>query len=227
MSLRTATSPLTRPLRCVIGLTGAAGAGKDTCGELLKPLGFRTLAFADPLRAEVHLAFNIDPSVFAHPDVKEQNLAQLAIWRSTDSAFVNAMLLLGHDVDLPRSPRWIMQRWGTEYRRTQNPGYWIRRLVNRIINDRQQGFGAHVITDVRLPNEADAVRALQGRIFRVHRPLVARLQADTRTHESERAPVTDDGVVHNDGGLDHLRSELFHLVVGVGVWSQPTDAAAA
>jgi hypothetical protein len=215
-----------RPLRCVIGLTGAAGAGKDTCAALLAPLGFRALAFADPLRAEIQAAFGIDPSLFTDPDVKEQSIQQLAICRSADAGFVSAMFLLGHDLDAPRSPRWVMQRWGTEYRRTQDSGYWTRKLIDRVIDDRQSGFGIHVITDVRLPNEADTVNGLAGKVLRVHRPLTTRLDSDTRGHASESAYIPEHAVIHNDGNLDHLRNELLRVVPAIGVWTNLSAAAA-
>ena len=34
----------------LIGLMGAAGAGKDTVGEILTRRGWQQMAFADPLR---------------------------------------------------------------------------------------------------------------------------------------------------------------------------------
>jgi hypothetical protein len=221
-ALHDPTHPEIRPLRCLIALTGAAGAGKDTCARLLEPLGFRALAFADPLRAEVHAAFGIDPVALTHTYQKEQPITQLAIHRCTDGAFVSAMYLEGHDLEAPRSPRWILQRWGTEYRRKQAPNYWTNKLLHRVIDDRANGHGAHVITDLRFENEADTVRSLAGRVLRVYRPDAPQLRADTGAHASEHAQITEHAVVHNCGNLEHLHEELMRVITTVGVWSFPS-----
>ena len=51
----------------------------------------------------------------------------------------------------------VLQAWGTEFRRSQNVDYWVKKLEERIVDERQiagDGLVApSVVTDVRFPNE--------------------------------------------------------------------------
>ena len=62
------------------------------------------------------------------------------------------------------------------------------------------------ISDVRFPNEADAIRAFGGLVVRVERPGVGPING----HESEIAldGYDFDLVVVNDGTLDELTDEM-------------------
>lgn len=53
----------TRPMP-LLGLTGAAGAGKDAVGNILKASGWRGMAFADALRIEAAQAWALDIRLF-------------------------------------------------------------------------------------------------------------------------------------------------------------------
>lgn len=61
--------------------------------------------------------------------------------------------------------RALLQWWGTEYRRAQDPDYWVKKTVERI-----QASDAEtvVLTDVRYANEAKAVRDMGGLVILVH-----------------------------------------------------------
>jgi ribosomal protein S11 len=72
------------------------------------------------------------------------------------------------------------------------------------------------ITDVRFDNEAAAVRAAGGRVFRVVRSGDSCLAAETAAHASE-AGVSDalvDGVIVNSGSLDDLRDAVVEAILG-------------
>ena len=205
----------------LLGLTGRAGAGKDTCAQLLHEHGFASIAFADALRAEVAEAWRIDPRMLADRDTKEWAIPALALTNCTDWRFVHALIgasgaLSPEDMTAPRSPRWVMQRWGTEYRRRQNTLYWTDIVARWVGQQREQALQAHrpallCITDVRFLNEASLVRALGGHVVQVHRPDLPELPTDTREHESE-APIITQVAVHNDGNLEHLRAELARVL---------------
>lgn len=53
----------------------------------------------------------------------------------------------------------ILQWWGTELRRSSDSEYWVKRLYEEIERDKPE---VALITDVRFPNEGDAVRARGG-----------------------------------------------------------------
>lgn len=209
--------PNTTPAGLLLGFTGFAGSGKDTCAELLRPMGFRSIAFADALRREVAEAFRIDPRMLTDRHTKEWPIDALALGRCTDPRFgpaVDKAAANPESVDLlaPRSPRWVMQQWGTEYRRAQEPSYWLDVVTRWVGVERRlaqaEGRAALLcITDVRFDNEARMVRALGGRVLSVHRPDLKPMAADTEEHASEQV-LKGCEVVHNDGDIQHLAAEL-------------------
>ena len=67
------------PLR-LIALTGRAGAGKDSvAATLVRHRNYRTIAFADALRAEIAAAWRIDPRMLQDPATKEWDIPALAV----------------------------------------------------------------------------------------------------------------------------------------------------
>ncbi|RIX74448.1 hypothetical protein [Acidovorax cavernicola] len=219
-----------------LGLTGLASVGKDTVADLLVThWEFRKLAFADALRGEVATAFGIDVRLLSDPATKNDPSEALALRKGSDNAFTDAVIVahITRDdtprgatqwaafLDQPRSPRQIMQWWGTEYRRRQSPRYWTMQLAARITAYRRDGGTRFVITDCRFDNEVDTLRALGGTIWQVTRPGVD----STTTPEGQHVSVTDgtafkpDAVIANTHDIRHLQqlvhSEFVTLVTGI------------
>lgn len=196
----------------LIGFTGAAGAGKDTAGTVLAMHGYRTLAFADALRVDVSQAWLIDMSTLTRPETKEHPISSLAIGRCIYEPFLQWARAQGLDLRVPRSPRWIMQRWGTEFRRARHPDYWVERVRQRIARLHEQGIRHIAITDVRFPNEAELVRLLGGYVVRIVRPELPQMSEDTSTHASEHHPeLRADLQLINRGGLAHLHEDVLSV----------------
>ena len=159
----------------IIGLTGLEGAGKDTvAGILQQHLHTDTVAFADALRYEVCRAFGCELQTLTCRTSKEQPVLELALDFCSDTAFALALASAGIDPwkTGANSPRQIMRWWGTEYRRAQNPDYWVEKMRERLGWASGVNLPTHtiVITDVRFANEAALVRELGGQIWRIHRP---------------------------------------------------------
>jgi hypothetical protein len=180
----------------LVGLLGAKGAGKDTAATLLvQKLGFVRLGFADALYREVMEAFGVTMEFLSCRETKETPLAELALVYCKDANFVEIVerslsrLMLGRKVTghernafraAPRSPRWILQQWGTEYRRRSRYGwdsYWLDQVSDVIAASPEARF---VITDVRFPNEADYVEQEGGLLARVRRPVLEALEEQAR-----------------------------------------------
>lgn len=202
----------------VIGLTGPLGSGKDTVADLLAThCGAYKLAFADALRGEIADAFNIETVFLTRRETKEHPISPLALARCLDTAFVGRMIIQHQqfnddvlDLNTPRSPRQIMQWWGTEYRRALEPGYWVRKAAQRV-HYMHKTLGARliVITDVRFEDEAQLVRALGGQIWQIKRP---GCEVSSTAHVSEVSgeAFEPNQVINNDHDLRHLQQ----LVLG-------------
>ena len=180
---------------------------------VLARAGWRGMAFADALRIECSAAWNIDIGLFASRHHKEQPDPALCVEWCNNADFMRWSVEQGNKLREPRSPRWIMQAWGT-WRRQCQPAYWVQQVARWVRYQRSTGRPALVITDLRFPNEAAMVRGLAGNIIRVHRPDLAPLAADTATHESEMAArhIVADIALHNDGDLDHLANETWRVI---------------
>lgn len=126
----------------VIGLSAKKRHGKDTFGAQLQALGYVRVAFADALYEEVADAYGVSVACLQDPATKETPMAALD----------------------GRSPRRCLQEHGMR-RRAADPDYWIRR-VEAVVQDPTRRF---VVTDVRLPDEAETV-ARYGVVVRISRP---------------------------------------------------------
>mgnify|MGYP000965520114 CR=1 FL=1 len=201
----------------ILGLTGDHGAGKDSCAQALARHGYLSVAFADALRGEVCGAFHMGVRLLTNRDTKELPTHSLALVQCLDPQFVLMCKAAGHELTSPRSPRWILQQWGTEYRRAQDPDYWAKQVRNWIERKVGTGWRYFVVTDVIFPNEAAMLRAMGGQIIRVHRrDGVSRLTPDTAYHASKRMPlICSDGDIMNDGTLAGLPEKVEHEVLFV------------
>jgi hypothetical protein len=121
-----------------IGLTGRMAAGKDYTFRELYNIDnvFERVSFADQVR---------------------QELDELLEPRNPNLFY-----------EKPYSPeiRALLQFWGTDYRRREDPDYWIKAAVGYAERVAADGM-VPVFTDVRFPNEADAIRTRGGAIIRL------------------------------------------------------------
>lgn len=205
----------------LIGLTGHAGAGKDTAADILCACGWQRAAFADALRLEIASWWSIDVRTLTERQHKDAVSERLCVGQGANRDWMQwAVEVRGHAIMAPRSPRWLMQQWG-DFRRATDPLYWVRPVQHWIRHERSQAMrrGAEadlVVTDVRLPNEAQALRAMGGRIVRVHRPGLTALPADTAGHVSEgHTALQADADVVNDGALLDLPAELARAIAAL------------
>ncbi|MES2887289.1 MAG: hypothetical protein V4739_04680 [Pseudomonadota bacterium] len=203
------------PRNILIGLSGPAGSGKDTCAEILHhQAGFETWAFAHPLRIEVKNAFCIELDMLSRRELKEVPTAALAINRCADPAFINRMHWQDEDPTVPRSPRWIMQQWGTNYRRADDPAYWVKQTLAAVKTMRSLGRHRIVVTDVRFSNEAYTIKALGGLMMRVQRGPLDTLAGETAAHVSEAwTPPSGTAVVQNTGDIAQLQQEVPRVLI--------------
>jgi hypothetical protein len=96
--------------------------------------------------------------------------------------------------------RSLLQFWGAEYRRAQDPDYWVRQLANTIELEKPQ---IACISDMRFPNEMAFVLQY-GETVRVDR---AGLPPSTHASETALQDVSDEDwsiILENNGTLEEF-----------------------
>lgn len=173
----------------IIGLCGAAGAGKGTAAEALGECGLLEMAFADALYTAV------------------ANITGYSVLELKDREFKETPIpWLGG-----RSPRHLLQTLGTEWGRNMIcADIWVSATMRHIDHLRGVLTTGVVISDVRFDNEARAIRARGGVVWEVRRPGASCLDEPAALHESEQGVSPDliDLVVWNNSTPESLRSEV-------------------
>lgn len=171
----------------IVGITGRAGAGKDTIADyLVQEHHFLKLSFAGPLKAMMATVGMPEPADRA---AKEQPLAGFHFtWREA------------------------AQRLGTEWGRSLDPNIWVKimeNVIHRFSDDVQIVFA-----DVRFDNEAEMVRRLGGKILHVT-GRAADLGANAG-HASEAGVRWADGdrLITNDRHLESTFGLVRHALWG-------------
>lgn len=164
----------------LIGLSGRMGSGKNTFADLLtKHYGYRQLAFADHLKKTAAFMTGLPLDHFTDPELKQQQLP-------------------GFDC----TSRKLQELLGTECGRAADANFWVKTTMSKID---QPDIVDWVITDLRFPNEAAAVKAAGGFVVRINR-------ANNPTKQSYHVSNTYldnyafDHVVNNNHGLAMLRA---------------------
>ena len=202
----------------IIGLVGFIGSGKDTAADYLVNFhGFRRDSFAATLKDAVADIFGWDRTLI------EGRTTESREWRECQDDWWSKRL------GMPITPRWILQQWGTEVcRQGFHDDIWIASLENKIrkTNDNM------VITDVRFPNEINAIKNSGGEVFRVKRGpdpdwyqdalnfnegptnmswALSKMRLDQKqVHASERSWIGKgiDVEIDNNGSIDDLFGQL-------------------
>ncbi|CCQ44302.1 putative deoxynucleotide monophosphate kinase [Pseudarthrobacter siccitolerans] len=188
----------------LIGLIGKKRTGKDTfAAVLVEKHGYERVALADPLR---EAALALDPIVGTFP-LNSEGLTRVREWRLSD---VIAELGWEQAKDYVPEVRRTLQRLGTESIRSLDDQFWIRTAFARIDSLREAGTPV-VVTDVRYPNEADAIRKAGGYLARIVRDL----PDDGDAHASERAldDYRENLRIPNNGS----RSDLEYMARSLGI----------
>jgi hypothetical protein len=176
------------PRVTVVGIAGYARSGKDTIADyLVESEGYTKISFSTPMKEAM---YRLNP-------------------RITINENVNQPLRIGVDIYgweglKERSPdiRGLLQRFGTEVGREMfDEDFWVDYALNSIPDG-----GKAVIADVRYPNEANAIRALGGKVFRVERDGVG----PANSHASENAldGYEYDGTIYNQGTIRGLYNDV-------------------
>lgn len=173
----------------LIGLLGKKRSGKNTAAEGLGQ-GWTSVAFADALRDTV---LRVDPQMCTGTSVEPlSTVIDRLGWEDAKDTFPEV--------------RRLLRDTGAAFRAVR-PDIWVEIVLDAIA----AVDGPVVVTDVRFPNEYEALLAAGARLVRVVRP---GLPADD--HPSETA--LDDHPVHatvvNDSTVRKLQSDMGDAAAG-------------
>ncbi|HBO3276638.1 TPA: hypothetical protein L4S01_001559 [Pseudomonas aeruginosa] len=168
----------------ILALNSIRGkSGKDTLIEHIQAHGLKVhrVAFADTLKRECSqvlagpipkLALELERRM--HTSQKDEAIGLLSLRELPDSFYKQWLMASqwGESVTAPRSLRWHLQQYGTEYIREYlgKQSYWL----DQGLMDVQKGHSdpsvdAVVVTDMRLPNEYTALYSAGARVIRIVR----------------------------------------------------------
>lgn len=174
----------------IIGLSGYARAGKDTTAEVLGRLyGYKRIAFADNLKLFTRA---VDPIIF----MQDKDAVRAEEWvRGVGD----------HEAKNHPEYRRLLQEVGTKARTFFGDDVWIKSALKDLEPEIN-----YVVTDVRFPNEADAIRALGGQVWRVIRPGTTAVNSHVSEHALDGHDF--DAKVINDGTLTELEGEVQYVL---------------
>jgi len=204
----------------LIGLAGTMKSGKDTVADyLVRSYGFTKIGFADAIRNQVTTAFELDNDLcLTAQEEKELPNHSLALIYCAEQGFVawlQANHQLNDDAAMPRTPRWIQQKWGDYIRATKGWDFFINAVRHKILWKVSQAHEMTpiVISGVRFaasaPNptaEADLIRSLGGQVWHVQRPCL-----EYASDHSTEAPLPiedNDRILINGNTIDYLLQEV-------------------
>lgn len=190
----------------LIGMIGKKRSGKDSFASVLvDEFGFARVAFADPLR---DAALALDP--FVGPTSLPGDLVP-SYHRL--SGVIDA---LGWEAakDFAPEVRRILQALGTDAIRALDDDFWVRMAMEKVgaLREATRRWPSGelytpgrpvIVTDVRFPNEAEAIRLAGGILIRVERP---GFDGDGHATETALDGWPEDYVVPNDADLEALQS---------------------
>lgn len=178
----------------IVGIAGYAKSGKDTVADrLVEKHGFTKVCFAHALKEEVLERL---PRTLLY--VHDRNCTETHLSIVQERVCTRRMV---YDTK-PPGIRELLQEYGTEVRRRDDPDYWVERW-SELVYDRHQDQDV-VTADVRFKNEAQAIIHSHGALWRVNRSGIKALS----DHESEHALVGCESWfvenIFNSGSIDEL-----------------------
>jgi hypothetical protein len=171
-----------KPLR--VGLIGLAGSGKDTAAAALVAAGWQRVAFADQVRRFVEAA---------NPQIGNCTLADLVAGLGWEQA----------KREIPAVRRTLVE-FGQAARHVLGSDVWLNAALNQTTSDRT------VYTDVRFPNEAEAMTFT----VRIVRPGVD-IPQDPADRSAAGLPA--DFTIVNNSTKTRLQRQLVDVLTSVGI----------
>ncbi len=146
----------------IVGLCGRKGSGKDTAAAVLTARGYENVKFAGGLKTMLRALLSYQG---------------YGVWE-IDEMIEGSLKETTMDTLAGKDPRYAMQTLGSEWgRKLMGEDFWVETAISRM-----KKFDRVVVTDVRFPNEAEAIEKLGGIIVGVTADWIKPQEGE---HESE------------------------------------------
>lgn len=189
----------------ILGISGKAGAGKDTvckmivytiwyynCSQHLQPFSLEHYNNTYEKFGDVIYFTYWYKTSFANK-LKQclSDILNVSISKFEDNEFKKSEVeWLGITV------RELLQKFGTAIRNEVSDDFWVKACLNNLEKD-----GNYLITDVRFKSEAKGIKDLEGIIIRVNREGAG---AGNHISEIDLDDYSFDYVINNDGDMEDL-----------------------
>ena len=211
----------------LLGISAKIGCGKDTFFEVLQEKtggAYENKKFARSLKIIASILTNTPVEKFEDQDFKKTFLSDDWIYILKDEIITDGIGLIMKKMTV----REFLQKLGTEAMRDGlHTNVWVNALFSDYNTDsfkesqdfvkkmpieemiiKRNNFEYHpswCITDMRFPNEYDAIKNKNGIVIRINRPRVS-----VNDHSSEKAldNFKFDYVINNDGTLDDFKTKV-------------------
>jgi hypothetical protein len=181
----------------IIAISGKAGSGKSTVGEIFEKRGFRIDSFATSVKDICSLLFNFSRDKIE--GIREED----RIWRETPDKSISE--LLGKNF----SPRDAMILIGTEIgRNIIHQDIWIKTLFDRYEKNKTN----LLISDLRFPNEYEEIKKRNGIIIRINSNRLTNSIKSSHISECALDNHKFDYIINNDGSLDELYEQVNNVI---------------
>lgn len=188
----------------ILGLSSKAGAGKDLSASLIKELypsyNFETRKFAGKLKQIVGILTGKSVEELELPEVKNSQLSPE--WG----------MLIGGKIEIP-TYRQVLQWVGTEAMRdVLHTNVWCNALFADYKGNCKKGncecncYPNWLISDVRFPNESNAIKERGGLLIRLERPNLILMDHPSETSLDDYNGF--DAVIENNGTIEDLKNKL-------------------
>ncbi len=226
----------------LIGISGKAGAGKDLVGVIIQYLVHTTgiinmeywedfknkstfnqivfsqyviKKFADKLKTIVCLLIGCTREQLEDREFKEKELGEeWWYYKGRNNSLIpyNQTSKRSTEDLIKPTPRLLLQLIGTDLFRNQlHPNTWVNASFANYLNN------AWIFTDVRFPNELEAIKKRKGITIRVNRGLVERtgkmIQGPEHISETALDNAEFDYVIENNGTIEELIEQVKKILI--------------